>query len=267
MYVPTDWTATICTADGCDKPRTGVFHTLCKTHYEKQRLAKQAELAPLGFGKRCSVADCDRPHHAKGLCRLHYGRQMNTGSTELKPKAPKVKTPLGECEVEGCSALKNSPGVQFCSRHYSNYLKRGVPVVPNERGPRDEPKLIKFARHLTADDALGCWLYSGIINRDGYGKFNLGQGRGEVKAHRWLYQELTGKTLPRAVQIDHTCEVPNCVRPSHMLEVGQALHNAHTAARRKAAAAGLYYRADESPRSLAEVQYAIQHNLPMVWNQ
>jgi hypothetical protein len=261
MHVATDWTATICTADGCDKPRTGVFHTLCRTHYEKSRRQRSAELAPLGYGKRCSLADCERMHHAKGLCRLHYGRQLATGSTELKPVTPKAKP---SCSVVGCA--KDAKTLGYCGSHYSNYRKHGVVVVPNTRGPRGEPKLDKFARHLTADDERGCWLYAGIINKDGYGKFNLGQGRGEVKAHRWLYQELTGKTLTRAVQLDHTCEVPHCVRPSHLLEVTPAQHNAHTAARRKAPA-GMYYRADESPRSLTEVAYAITHRLPMVWNQ
>lgn len=35
MYVPTDWTAPICTFEGCERERTGVFHTLCKNHYQQ----------------------------------------------------------------------------------------------------------------------------------------------------------------------------------------------------------------------------------------
>ncbi|WP_104172571.1 hypothetical protein [Arthrobacter sp. Y81] len=269
MYVPTDWTATTCTTDGCERDRHGVFHTLCRTHYEKSRRERNAKLAPLGFTRGCSVAECERPHYATGLCRLHYNRQITTGSTELKPKAPKPETPRGECDVEGCTAPKKSPGVAYCSRHYSNFRRHGVPVLPNERGPRDEPKLDKFARHLTADDELGCWLWSGIINEDGYGKFNLGQGRGEVKAHRWLYEQLTGRALTPAIQLDHGCtdwdndpKRRRCVRPSHLLEVDQEQHTMNTAAR-KAAPDGLWYKPNETPRSMAEVGYAITHNLPM----
>lgn len=262
MTTQLEWLATICTFDGCQRERTGVFHTLCNTHYEKSRRERNAELASLGFGKRCSIEDCTQPHHATGLCRLHYSRRLTTGSTELKPKTEaRAKTP---CSVDGCAGDAKTLG--YCGSHYSNYHKHGMAVVPNTRGPRDEPKLDKFARHLTADDTLGCWLYAGIINKDGYAKFNRGQGRGEVKAHRWLYEQLTGKMLTRAVQLDHTCDVRHCVRPSHMLEVSQAQHNAHTAARRRAPA-GMYYRADESPRSLAEVGFAIAHKLPTVWNQ
>lgn len=272
MTTQAEWLATICTADGCERERTGVFHTLCKTHYEKSRLQKKTELAPLGFGKRCSVTDCDRLHHATGLCRLHYNRQVTTGSTELKPKAPKPETPRGECEADGCTMLKKSPGVAYCSRHYSNYLRHGVPVVPNERGPRNEPKLDKFARHLTPDDEIGCWLYSGIETIDGYARFYAGPERKEVRAHRWLYEQLTGEKLTPDLQLDHACmdwdndpKRRRCCRPSHLLEVTQEQHTANTAAR-KAAPEGMWHRPIETPRSLLEVEYAITHKLPMVWN-
>ncbi|WP_028275227.1 HNH endonuclease [Arthrobacter sp. I3] len=269
MYVPTDWTATTCTADGCDRPRTGVFHTLCRTHYESARRQRNAELAPLGFVKGCSVAECDRPHHATGLCRLHYNRQITTGSTELKPKAPaKPKPP---CSVEGCS--RDAKTLGYCGSHYSNFRRHGVAVVANMRGPRDEAKLDKFARHLTADDEVGCWIYAGIVNGDGYAKFNLGQGRGEVRAHRWLYEQLTGRVLTPEVQLDHGCtdwdndpKRKRCVRPSHLTEVDQEQHTRNTAARR-AAPAGQWYKPNGTPRSLAEVGFAITHQLPMVWNR
>ena len=141
------------------------------------------------------------------------------------------------------------------------------------RGPRDEPKLDKFAHHLTADDEIGCWIYSGIKTIDGYARFNLGQGRGEVRAHRWLYEQLTGKTLPPDIQLDHDCMAwdndpkrRRCVRPSHLLEADQEQHTKNTAAR-KAAPEGMWHKPNETPRSMAEVGYAITHKLPMIWNQ
>lgn len=268
MYVPTDWTATTCTADGCTKPRTGVFHTMCKSHYEKARLRKKTELAPLGFGKGCTVADCERPHHATGLCRLHYNRKITTGSTELKPKARKAKA---SCVVEGCA--KDAKSLGYCVSHYSNYRRHGSPVLDNMRGPRDEPLIEKFARKIEADDEVGCWLWTGILNDDLYGRFYAGPERGEVRAHRWIYQELTGRTLTPDIQLDHDCmgwdndpKRRRCVRPSHLLVVNQEQHTANTAARR-AAPEGMWHRPNETPRSLAEVGFAITHNLPMVWNQ
>lgn len=258
---PIDWTSTLCSEPDCDRERSSPSSHLCRRHLDaaarRRRKASETGIT----GRRCEVDGCSRITHAKNLCRLHYNRKITTGSTELKPRTPKAKPP---CSIDECP--KDAKTLGYCGSHYSNYRRHGVAVLPNRRGPRDEPKLDKFARHLTGDDELGCWLYSGIINQDGYGKFNVGQGRGEVKAHRWLYQELTGKTLTRAVQLDHSCEVRNCVRPSHLLEVSQAQHNEHTAAR-MAAPEGYRYRADESPRSLAEVGFAIQNKLPMIWNQ
>ena len=35
---------------------------------------------------RCSLPDCDRPHYAKTLCRMHGERLKRTGSTEAKIK-------------------------------------------------------------------------------------------------------------------------------------------------------------------------------------
>lgn len=263
MFVPTDWTATVCCIEGCERDRVGVFHPWCKNHYQQDQRRRQNERHAVGFGRSCSVEGCDKQHDASGYCTMHRLRLARNGTLELPPRKSRVKLKAA-CSIDECT--KDAKSLGFCNSHYSNFRRHGVAVLPNARGPRDEPKLDKFARHLEADDRRGCWLYAGIINKDGYGKFNLGQGRGEIKAHRWLYQELTGKTLPRAIQLDHSCEVPHCVRPSHMLEVTQDQHNAHTAARRKVPA-GMYYRADESPRSLAEVGYAITHRLPMVWNQ
>lgn len=272
MYTPTDWNATVCTEGGCERPRHGKLHTWCRTHYEKQRRAKNAELAPLGFGRRCDIEGCERPHHATGLCRRHYSRKIATGSTELKPKEPKAETPRGECEVDDCTALKKSPGVAYCTRHYSNLRRHGQPVLSNERGPRSEPKLDKFARHLSADDEVGCWIYSGIETEDGYARFYAGPERGEVRAHRWLYEQLTGETLTPELQLDHGCmdwdndpKRRRCCRPSHLLVVTQEEHTRNTAAR-KAAPEGMWHRPNETPRSLAEVGYAIAHRLPMVWN-
>jgi hypothetical protein len=36
------------------------------------------------MGQRiCSIGDCERPHHAKGLCNVHYLRSKQFGRTEL----------------------------------------------------------------------------------------------------------------------------------------------------------------------------------------
>lgn len=59
----------------------------------------------------------------------------------------------------------------------------------------------------------GCWLWTGYLNRDGYGKFTL-KGRSS-ESHRWAYRFLVGE-IPAGLQIDHRCRTRNCVNPLHM---------------------------------------------------
>lgn len=58
-----------------------------------------------------------------------------------------------------------------------------------------------------------CWLWTGGLNQDGYGKMSLNSKTKVV--HRWLYEQLVGP-IPGGLQIDHLCRVRNCVNPSHL---------------------------------------------------
>lgn len=62
----------------------------------------------------------------------------------------------------------------------------------------------------------GCWLWIGNTNRSGYGRIGLG-GRGgrKVLAHRFSYQLFNGE-IPVGLHVCHSCDVPNCVNPSHL---------------------------------------------------
>jgi hypothetical protein len=196
-------------------------------------------------------------HEANGVCSKHRLRKLR----ESAPKPPKVKAVKPPCAVESCGKQSTSAG--YCSGHYSNLRRHGDPVHPK---PRGGTALERFARRIEADDDLGCWLWTGTRNGDDYGKFYLGDGRREVKAHRWFYQEMTGMELPRSIQLDHDCNVPRCVRPAHLVPVTAAQHNRRTAARIEAEAQGLRYEPNQKARSMAEISFAITNRLPMAWN-
>ena len=58
-----------------------------------------------------------------------------------------------------------------------------------------------------------CWLWTGGIDKDGYGKFWWHGQTG--RAHRWVYGFCVGP-IPDGLQIDHLCRVPRCVNPDHL---------------------------------------------------
>lgn len=57
-----------------------------------------------------------------------------------------------------------------------------------------------------------CWPWVGS-RTDGYGR--LRGGRGNVLAHRLLYETLVGN-IPEGRVLDHLCRNRACVRPSHL---------------------------------------------------
>lgn len=76
---------------------------------------------------------------------------------------------------------------------------------------------VSFEDRLWAkvDMTDGCWLWTGTVNRQGYGRFCIG-GRGNTRlAHRVTYELLVGP-VPVGLELDHLCNVRGCVRPDHL---------------------------------------------------
>lgn len=69
-----------------------------------------------------------------------------------------------------------------------------------------------WSRVSVSDD--GCWLWSGALGRDGYGKFSMGPG-GCIPVHRAVLL-MIGISIPRDLVVDHICRVRNCVNPAHL---------------------------------------------------
>jgi hypothetical protein len=68
-----------------------------------------------------------------------------------------------------------------------------------------------------------CWLFEGCKVRGGYGWFRDENGLC-AQVHRWVYQYVHRKVLPIEVGVLHTCDTPNCWRPSHLFEGTQAVN-------------------------------------------
>lgn len=70
-----------------------------------------------------------------------------------------------------------------------------------------------------------CWLWTGLINADGYGAMRVGSRtdstRRTISTHRLSYELLVG-AIPDGLEIDHLCRVHNCVNPTHLEPVTHA---------------------------------------------
>jgi hypothetical protein len=62
----------------------------------------------------------------------------------------------------------------------------------------------------------GCWLWRGGDNGRGYGVMGLRDPRRTTYVHRVMYELAKGPIL-EGYEVAHTCDVRNCVRPSHLV--------------------------------------------------
>ncbi len=91
----------------------------------------------------------------------------------------------------------------------------------------------RFCTHvLEGPDPGSCWLWSGAISDDGYGRFWIGTAAGPwaVAAHRFVLATVPGGlgAIEGSIAM-HWCDVPLCVRasvgPSTHLLLGTASEN------------------------------------------
>lgn len=81
------------------------------------------------------------------------------------------------------------------------------------------PYKARFDRYVAKGGEDECWLWTGALNRQGYGRARIGYGvegtRGIV-AHRVAWVLANKRDLSGDLSIDHLCRTPRCVNPRHL---------------------------------------------------
>jgi hypothetical protein len=93
---------------------------------------------------------------------------------------------------------------------------------------RPEHPIIRFRKYCRA--VQGCWLWTGYLDRNGYGKLHINAKFTNTKknrvvyAHRWGYEYFKGP-VPKGLVLDHLCRNPRCVNPEHLEPVPQGINS------------------------------------------
>jgi hypothetical protein len=68
-----------------------------------------------------------------------------------------------------------------------------------------------YMSKVSPEPNSGCWLWLGLVDEKGYGRF----GKGGRAAHRKAYELFIGE-IPKGLCVLHTCDVRSCVNPKHL---------------------------------------------------
>lgn len=126
-------------------------------------------------------------------------------------RQPSVERTCHFCHV--VFRCKASDGFQCCSRPCSDALRRSV--TPLQR--------LQAKTEVSGD----CWLWTGLRDKDGYGKTTVDGA--SVRTHRLAWLAATGHMPTRDEGVLHTCDVRACWRNDDVgtYEVGGIVYERH----------------------------------------
>ncbi len=122
------------------------------------------------------------------------------------------------CSIEHCEKVVHAR--TWCQGHYKRWTKYGDPLLYKLMRGDDEARFWAFVDKEAAAGPNGkCWGWKGCLSR-GYGQIWIAGKM--VLAHRYVFF-LTHGYWPKPVG-RHSCDVPTCCNPDHIVE-GTQLDN------------------------------------------
>lgn len=119
------------------------------------------------------------------------------------------------CLEPGCPRRRYCKG--RCAGHYARLRSAAIATGPI-RG--DDPNALsaRFWSYVRRGLPNECWPWASELNSKGYGRFRVYTG-GKLRrilAHRFAYQQATGRALRRGLVVMHSCDNPPCCNPKHL---------------------------------------------------
>jgi hypothetical protein len=107
---------------------------------------------------------------------------------------------------------------------------------------------IRFNEYAMPVPEAGCWLWTGAIASNGYGRFKV-DGK-PVVASRFAWSMANGE-IPTGMLVCHKCDTPSCVNPNHLF-IGSHQDNMDDRERKGRISLGAKHAASFSTRATGE---------------
>lgn len=163
----------------------------------------------MATSRLCSIPDCGKTVHARGLCDRHYRNWMNGSTVGLDGITPREKD--RRCSIVGCKKPAHL-NKSWCQAHYTRWLRHGDPLGGNTSQGEPLRFLSEVVLTYECDDCLR-WPYATIR---GYGNIHF-----EGKRHlvsRLVCERVHGPAPTPLHEAAHSCGNGDegCVNKHHL---------------------------------------------------